>query len=60
MNIDNYKYIDKSINYEIPINYLNNIVQLVRINDQLGYDFYSNQKSFIDNIFYDFSMIFQK
>ncbi|CAH2213287.1 hypothetical protein [Tepidibacter aestuarii] len=60
MNIDNYKYIDKSINYEIPINDLNNIVQLVSANEQLGYDFNSKQKLFIDNIFYDFSMIFQK
>ncbi|MEJ8553031.1 hypothetical protein [Tepidibacter sp. Z1-5] len=60
MDIDNYKYIDKSINYEIPINYLNNIVQLVSINEQLAYDFNLKQKLFIDNMFYDFSMIFQK
>lgn len=60
MDIDIYKYMNKSVNYEIPINYLNNIVQLVRTNDQLGSDFYLNQKLFIDNIFYDFSMIFRK
>ncbi|MCT4507890.1 MAG: hypothetical protein N4A48_03890 [Tepidibacter sp.] len=60
MDIDSYRYIDKSINYEIPISHLNNIVQLVSTNEQLADYFYSKQKAFIDDIFNDFSMIFQK
>lgn len=60
MDIDIYRYIDKSINYEIPISHLNNIVQLVSTNEQLADYFYSKQKAFINDIFNDFSMIFQK
>ncbi|WP_099192585.1 hypothetical protein [Tepidibacter mesophilus] len=60
MDIDIYKHMNKSINYEIPINHLNSIVQLVSTNEQLSNYFNSKQKSFIDNIFYDFSMIFRK